>query len=253
MYLLTNDSFKHVKIGFTERSPKERAKELSSATGVPTDFRVSRDWFVPADRVRSLEIEIHRNLRRAGYHHRKEFFAVNIQTAVKFVEEALRRNNLLELAQAKEDERHSRLDEYYQRKHEKARQVIEQGLSAARQAAIVSQLDSFRLDLQLRLSKRHPIRMNVLPLISAIAGATSTLLYGLLTKMPWYLLLIMCGGGWLLGHGLFDSSANKFVQRRHGLLIDKRVELARMALEACAYAPSDFPSSAEYRRLIEDL
>ena len=41
-YILLNRAFQndHYKIGMTTKTPEERARELSSATGIPRDFEV---------------------------------------------------------------------------------------------------------------------------------------------------------------------------------------------------------------------
>jgi hypothetical protein len=67
IYLLTNPAFRYVNIGYTRKPPKERAKALTSATGVPGEFKVGGDWFVPADLVRKLESGLVRSGGLRGY------------------------------------------------------------------------------------------------------------------------------------------------------------------------------------------
>jgi hypothetical protein len=46
IYLLINSAMEgFVKIGKTTKTPEERAKELSNATGVPTPFTVAFDSY----------------------------------------------------------------------------------------------------------------------------------------------------------------------------------------------------------------
>jgi hypothetical protein len=61
IYILENLSLPGVvKIGKTERQVAERAKELSSAIGVPTEFIVFRQYFV--ENATTTEHKIHARL-----------------------------------------------------------------------------------------------------------------------------------------------------------------------------------------------
>lgn len=63
VYILQNDSMPGLlKIGKTARNSRERAKELSKSTGVPTPFRVVFD--LSSDRYEILEREVHSKLAR---------------------------------------------------------------------------------------------------------------------------------------------------------------------------------------------
>ncbi len=72
LYVLTNPNMRGlVKIGFTERSPQERAAELSRATGVPGRFKVEKSWRI--DQAQAHERKVHAALaahRMSGEHYR---------------------------------------------------------------------------------------------------------------------------------------------------------------------------------------
>lgn len=52
VYVLQNPAFPHLlKIGFTTRTPEERAEELSRHSGVPTPYRVVFSEFFDAMRL----------------------------------------------------------------------------------------------------------------------------------------------------------------------------------------------------------
>jgi hypothetical protein len=74
-----------VKIGLTTRSPEERAKELSTATGVPQGFVVVYDDLV-SDCVKA-EKEVHRRLASHRVNKDREFFEVSVKTAIAVVRE----------------------------------------------------------------------------------------------------------------------------------------------------------------------
>ena len=79
------------KIGKTERTPLERARELTAATGVPTPFEVLARWEVGD--VDEVESEVHRRLRSYRVNRRREFFRAPLPTIVaevaRVVEESM--------------------------------------------------------------------------------------------------------------------------------------------------------------------
>ncbi|MDH5561849.1 MAG: GIY-YIG nuclease family protein [Deltaproteobacteria bacterium] len=80
IYILQNPSFPNLlKIGKTNRSPKARAQELSSSSGVPTEFNVIFDVFVPD--CDAGEIEVHAILKQYRASSNREFFAVSMEIA----------------------------------------------------------------------------------------------------------------------------------------------------------------------------
>jgi len=182
IYLLTNSAFPYVKIGFTEKSPKERAKELTTATGVPGEFKVADDWFVPKDQVRGIESEIHSKLKRDGKHHRKEFFNVSVQDAKRAIVEVLQTKGLYELAITKESERLTKLKSYYENKR-KSQIEMQNAIERRDRAASLkkkSQLMAYYFDYMHKhnIYKKHPVQCLYLPntigSISLIIGVSIT-------------------------------------------------------------------------------
>jgi predicted nucleic acid-binding Zn-ribbon protein len=92
VYILTNETFRYgllrrklIKIGKTNRDPNNRAKELSSSTGVPTPFKVEHS--LPSDQPDELEREIHRRLDAYRSNKDREFFKYSVEKAIKLLEE----------------------------------------------------------------------------------------------------------------------------------------------------------------------
>jgi len=77
-----------VKIGKTTRTPEERAKELSSTTGVPAEFIVVYSSFF--DNCSEAEIFVHTFLENKGFRisDNREFFNIPIPDAINAVLEA---------------------------------------------------------------------------------------------------------------------------------------------------------------------
>lgn len=87
VYILINPSLNGVvKIGRTQNSPDERAKELSSATGVPTPFFVAYSSYF--EDCNAAEIFVHTLLENNRLADNKEFFQVSVQQAIEAVREA---------------------------------------------------------------------------------------------------------------------------------------------------------------------
>ena len=87
VYVMTNSSIEgQVKIGKTTRDPYERAKELSSATGVPTPFVVV--FYKPFKDCHFAEKTIHQYLEKKGYrvNNNREFFSMSIPEAIDVVQ-----------------------------------------------------------------------------------------------------------------------------------------------------------------------
>jgi len=86
VYVLMNPSMDNlVKIGKTERTPEERAKELSSTTGVPTPFVVVYESYFES--CSKAEEFVHASLENKGFRisSNREFFEVPINEAVDAV------------------------------------------------------------------------------------------------------------------------------------------------------------------------
>src|SRR5215472_17557151 len=87
LYLLTNPYMPGlVKIGCTDRTPRERADELSQATGVPGRFTVERSWAL--DDARSFEQRVHAAL--AAYRVSGEHFRLSVPIATERIDAMLR-------------------------------------------------------------------------------------------------------------------------------------------------------------------
>lgn len=85
IYIFRNSSFKDslVKIGLTSRSSEQRAKEVSSSTGVPTEFEVLYEEDVlDCNLAESL---IHRKLEDNRVNKKREFFCMPLKDAVRTV------------------------------------------------------------------------------------------------------------------------------------------------------------------------
>jgi hypothetical protein len=92
IYILENESLPGiVKIGRTEREVAERVKELSSATGVPTEFTVFRKYVVE-DSI-TAERKIHERLAEFRVSDNREFFKLSADEAASFLEEMLGKNS----------------------------------------------------------------------------------------------------------------------------------------------------------------
>ena len=73
----------HVKVGFTDRDPEQRAKELES-TGVPGRYEVR--FAVRVEDARTVEQETHVLL--SAHHHAKEWFECSAEEAQAAIEAA---------------------------------------------------------------------------------------------------------------------------------------------------------------------
>ena len=86
VYAMINPSYKDlVKIGKTTKDPEERAKELSSATGVATPFIVVYKRFF--NNCTIAEKQVHSILTEQGcrVNDSREFFSVSIPDAINII------------------------------------------------------------------------------------------------------------------------------------------------------------------------
>lgn len=73
VYCLMNESFPDLyKIGCTERSPTQRADELSAASGVPSSYYVVA--YIECENPQVVERDIHRRLAQYRPNDCREFF-----------------------------------------------------------------------------------------------------------------------------------------------------------------------------------
>ena len=89
IYILENPSFAGViKIGKTAREVSVRVRELSSATGVPTEFTVFKQFAVEDATI--SERQIHDRLAEYRVSDNREFFRLSADDAALIIEEMLR-------------------------------------------------------------------------------------------------------------------------------------------------------------------
>ena len=91
VYILTNESYRYglfrrklIKIGKTERDPKDRAQELNT-TGVPEPFEVVHRVF--SHQSDELETEMHNRLKKYRSNTKREFFKYPVSKAIKLLNE----------------------------------------------------------------------------------------------------------------------------------------------------------------------
>ena len=103
VYILANSSFKFLKIGFTNRDPKNRIDELDT-TGVPTPFELVYEVLVWD--AESLEKKIHSELGRCRVRNSREFFEISQDIAYMAVKNILKKNNIEILYEKKHKDFH---------------------------------------------------------------------------------------------------------------------------------------------------
>lgn len=82
IYIVKTDDNVYLKIGRTAKHPMERAKSLSS-TGVLSSYQVL--FSLPVFNQFIVESKIHKKLKK--YRISKEFFSVDIETAIRTIED----------------------------------------------------------------------------------------------------------------------------------------------------------------------
>jgi hypothetical protein len=84
VYVLSNPTMPgYVKIGFTDKTPEERALQLSRSTGVILPFKV--EWAFHCYNAEALEKEIHHHLQESRITGNREFFDVSLDEAKKVI------------------------------------------------------------------------------------------------------------------------------------------------------------------------
>ena len=81
VYVLSNPSLpkEYLKIGYTKLSPDERAIQISSATGVPTPYKV--EWAYKCFNGEIVERMTHQKLKAFRVNNKKEFFHISLEEA----------------------------------------------------------------------------------------------------------------------------------------------------------------------------
>ncbi len=78
VYVLSNEYMPGIyKVGMTTTSPENRAKELSSATGVPDKFRIEASFY--SDSPAENEAFIHKHLSNFRINESREFFKCDLE------------------------------------------------------------------------------------------------------------------------------------------------------------------------------
>jgi hypothetical protein len=96
IYILINASLQEnfLKIGRTKRHPRERAKELSAPTGVPSEFIVAYSKMVLDDK--KAESLIHQKLKKfrstdIRKDRNREFFILPLEKAIEIIEDVIQK------------------------------------------------------------------------------------------------------------------------------------------------------------------
>ncbi|KUO78949.1 MAG: hypothetical protein APF81_22125 [Desulfosporosinus sp. BRH_c37] len=85
IYVLINESYKGlVKVGKTALNSRERARNLSSSTGVPTPFKVAYEIF--SEDYDNLEKKIHLELNDFRVNPNREFFQYPLNKTIELVQ-----------------------------------------------------------------------------------------------------------------------------------------------------------------------
>lgn len=100
IYILFNRAFQndHYKIGMTTKTPEERAREISNATGVPRAFEVLYEQRV-TDCQRAERL-LHQRLHQYRSAGNREFFELPLKAAVKALEDVADEVGRIEQEQA---------------------------------------------------------------------------------------------------------------------------------------------------------
>ena len=89
IYMLINPAMQgHLKIGMTNRTPQERADELSSTTGIPSRFLVA--YSVQVQNPERIELLLHAKLAAFRLNNDREFFIVTLEKAIETLMGVLR-------------------------------------------------------------------------------------------------------------------------------------------------------------------
>ena len=81
VYVMSNPSMPGmVKIGMTKNDPRLRAKDLTTATGVPAAFKV--DGYIKTDNYHQVERIAHDHFHEFRINGAREFFAVKSEDAI---------------------------------------------------------------------------------------------------------------------------------------------------------------------------
>lgn len=86
VYIFSNPAIPNMfKIGYTKQTPDERAKQLSSSTGVAMPYKV--EWAFHCFNGEALEREVHNSLESYRVNNNREFFLIPLEEAKTTIEE----------------------------------------------------------------------------------------------------------------------------------------------------------------------
>lgn len=84
VYILINAAFpEFIKIGLTTLDPKERAKQLSTGTGIPAPYAVA--WKIHVSDCRVVEQMAHAKLAIHRVRNNREFFRLSVEEAIEVI------------------------------------------------------------------------------------------------------------------------------------------------------------------------
>ena len=85
VYVLENETLPGLlKIGYTKLTPDERAKQISTATGVPLPYEVA--WAFRCYNGELLEGEVHHALKNYRVNNQREFFQIGLDEVIETIE-----------------------------------------------------------------------------------------------------------------------------------------------------------------------
>ena len=83
VYVLSNPSHSHYKIGYTKNEPEVRAKQISTSTGVALPYKV--EFAFQCFNGEALEHEVHRKLEYCRVNQNREFFDITLHEAKEVI------------------------------------------------------------------------------------------------------------------------------------------------------------------------
>ncbi len=87
IYVLSNETFTGLlKVGYSDRDPTARIEELFT-TGVPTPFII--EYYGLVEEAREVEAAFHKKAEKFRKNKSREFFALTVYDAVRFIHHVL--------------------------------------------------------------------------------------------------------------------------------------------------------------------
>ena len=84
VYVLSNKAMPGLlKIGYTMNTVEGRVKELSSATGVPSEFFI--EYQVECRDAAGVEAHVHESFHNSRHNNSREFFSISLANAVNII------------------------------------------------------------------------------------------------------------------------------------------------------------------------